>query len=71
MKNFEEREKQVQEILDGVRDPDFFDAKLKIAHYEIMKVVREVYYEGCDDGIQTLSDIQARNQEIINNLFKN
>ena len=70
MKNFDEKEKQVQEICDRVRNADFVDAELKIAHYEIMKVVRNAYYEGCDDGVKTLSDIQARNQEIINNLFK-
>ena len=71
MKNFEEKEKQIQEICDRVRNSDFFDVELKIAYYDIMKIVREAYYEGCDDGVKTLSDIQARNQEIINNLFKN
>ena len=70
MKNFEEKAKQVEKILDGVRDPEFFDAKLKIAYYDIMRIVRESYYEGHDAGVKTLSDIQARNQEIINNLFK-
>ena len=70
MKNFEEKEKQVQEILDGVRDADFLDAGLKIAHYEIMKVVRNAYYDGHDDGVKRLSEIQAKNQEEINNLFK-
>ena len=71
MKNFEEKEKQIQEICDRVKNADFIDAELKIAHYEIMKVVRNAYYEGCDDGVKTLSDIQAKNQEKINNLFKN
>ena len=70
MKNFKEKEKQVQEICDRVRNSDFFDAELKIAHYDIMKIVTEAYYEGCNDGVQTLSDIQAKNQELINNLFK-
>ena len=70
MKNFEEKEKQIQEICDRVRNSDFIDAELKIAHYEIMKVVRNAYYEGHDAGVKTLSDIQARNQELINNLFK-
>ncbi len=70
MKNFEEKAKQVQEILDGVRDPEFFDAKLKIAYYDIMRIVREAYYEGHDAGVQRLSEIQAKNQEVINNLFK-
>jgi len=63
MKNFEEKEKQIQEICDRVRNSDFFDAELKIAYYEINKIVREAYYEGCDDGVQTLSEIQAKNQE--------
>ena len=71
MKNFDEKEKQIQEICDRVRNADFFDMELKLSYYNIMKVVRSAYYEGCDDGVQTLSDIQARNQEIINNLFKN
>ena len=71
MKNFDEKEKQVQEICDRVRNADFIDAELKIAHYEIMKVVRSAYYEGHDAGVQTLSEIQAKNQEIITNLFKN
>ena len=71
MKNFDEKEKQIQEICDRVRNSDFFDAELKIAHYDIMKVVRNAYYEGCDDGVKTLSEIQAKNQERINNLFKN
>ena len=71
MKNFDEEEKQVQEILDRVRDDDFLDMELKIAHYEIMKVVRSAYYEGHDDGVKRLSEIQAKNQELINNLFKN
>ena len=71
MKNFDDKEKQIQEICDRVRNSDFFDAELKIAHYDIMKVVRNAYYEGCDDGVKTLSEIQAKNQEKINNLFKN
>ena len=70
MKNFDEKEKQVQEICDRVRNSDFIDAELKIAYYEINKIVREAYYEGCDDGVQTLSEIQAKNQEYITNLFK-
>ena len=70
MKNFEEKEKQIQEICDRVRNADFIDAELKIAYYDIMKVVRSAYYEGCNDGVQTLSEIQAKNKEIINNLFK-
>ena len=71
MKNFDEKEKQVQEICDRVRNADFIDAELKIAYYEINKIVRQAYYEGHDAGVQTLSEIQAKNQEIITNLFKN
>ena len=70
MKNFEEKEKQIQEICDRVRNSYFIDAELKIAYYDIMRVVRESYYEGHDAGVKTLSEIQAKNQEIINNLFK-
>lgn len=57
MKNFEEKEKQVQEICDRVRNSDFFDTELKIAYYDIIKIVREAYYEGCNDGVKTLSGI--------------
>ena len=70
MKNFDEKEKQIQEICDRVRNSDFFDAELKIAHYDIYKIVREAYYEGHDDGVKRLSEILAKNQELINNLFK-
>ena len=70
MKNFDDKEKQIQEICDRVRNSDFIDAELKIAHYDIMKIVRQAYYEGCDDGVQTYAEIQAKNQELINNLFK-
>ena len=70
MKNFDEKEKQIQEICDRVKNADFIDAELKIAHYEIMKVVRSAYYEGHDAGVKRLSEIHAKNQELINNLFK-
>ena len=70
MKNFEEKEKQIQEICDRVRNFDSFDNELKIAYYEINKIVREAYYEGCDDGVKRLSEIHAKNQELISNLFK-
>ena len=71
MKNFEEKEKQVQAICDRVKNADFIDAELKIAFYDINKIVREAYYEGHDDGVKRLSEIHAKNQELINNLFKN
>ena len=70
MKNFDEKEKQVQEICDRVRNSDFFDNELKIAFYDINKIVRQAYYEGHDDGVERLSEINAKNQEEINNLFK-
>ena len=70
MKNFEDKEKQIQEICDKVRNSDFIDTELKIAYYDIMKIVRQAYYEGCDDGVQTYAEIQAKNQKLINNLFK-
>ena len=70
MKNFDEKEKQIQEICDKVRNSDFIDVELKIAYYEIMRIVSSAYYEGCDDGVQTYAEIQAKNQERINNLFK-
>ena len=70
MKNFELEEKQIQDICDRVRNADFIDAELKIAHYEIMKVVRQAYYDGHDAGVARMADIQAKNQELISNLFK-
>ena len=70
MKNFEEKEKQIQEICDRVRNADFIDAELKIAYYDIIKIVRQSYYEGHDDGVKRLSEINAKNQELITNLFK-
>ena len=70
MKNFEEKEKQVQEICDRVKNADFIDAELKIAFYEINKIVRQAYYEGHDAGVAKVAEIQAKNQEYITNLFK-
>ena len=70
MKNFDDKEKQIQEICDRVKNANFFDIELKIAFYEINKIVREAYYEGHDAGVKCLSGIQAKNQELINNLFK-
>ena len=70
MKNFEEKENQIQEICDRVRDSDFIDTELKIAYYDIIKVVREAYYEGYYAGVAKVAEIQAKNQEYIDNLFK-
>ena len=70
MKNFDEKEKQIKEICNTIRTADRLDLQLQIAFYDIRKLVREAYYEGCVDGVKRLSEIQAKNQEIINNLFK-
>ena len=70
MKNFEDKEQQIQEICDRIRNSDFFDVELKIAYYDIIKLVREAYYEGHDAGVARIADIQAKNQELISNLFK-
>ena len=70
MKNFEEKEKQVQEICDRVKNADFIDAELKIAYYEINKIVREAYYEGYYAGVAKVAEIQAKNQKLISDLFK-
>ena len=71
MKNFEEKEKQVQEICEKVRNADFIDAELKIAHYDIMKIVRQAYYEGHDDGAAKMAEMHEKSQELISKLFKN
>ena len=71
MKNFEERERQVKEIFDRVKKADFIDAELEKAYNDINKIVRQAYYEGHNDGMQIYADIQAKSQELINNLFKN
>ena len=70
MKNFDDKEKQIQEICDRVKNADFIDAELKIAFYEINKIVRQAYYEGHDAGVAKVAEIQAKNQEYITNLFK-
>ena len=66
MKNFEEKERQIQEICDRVRNSDFFDNELKIAYYDINKIVREAYYEGHNDELKRLTELLAKKQEIIN-----
>ena len=71
MKNFDEKEKQIQEICDKIRTADNLDLQLQVAFYDILKLVREAYYEGHDAGVQTMSEIQLKNQEKINELFKN
>ena len=46
---------------------DFLMAELKIAYYDIIKIVREAYYEGHDAGVKTLSE--KYKQKINNNLI--
>ena len=70
MKNFEDKEKQIQEICDKIRTAENTDLTLKVAFFDLAKIVRQAYYEGCDDGVQTYAEIQAKNQELISNLFK-
>ena len=71
MKNFEERERQVKEIFDRVKKADFIDTEVEKAYNDINKIVRQAYRQGHDDGMQTYADIQAKSQEMINNLLKN
>ena len=71
MKNFDEKEKQIQEICDKIRTADNLDLQLQVAFYDILKLVREAYYEGHDAGVKTMSEIQLKNQAKINELFKN
>jgi len=71
MKNFDEKEKQIQEICNTIRTADNLDLQLQVAFYDILKLVRESFYEGHDAGVQTMTDIQLKNQEKINEIFKN
>jgi hypothetical protein len=71
MKNFDDKETQIQEICDKIRTADNLDLQLQVAFYDILKLVREAYYEGHDAGVKTMSEIQAKNQAKINELFKN
>ena len=70
MKNFDEKEKQIQEICNTIRTASDLDIASRLAYYDIQKLVRESFYEGHDAGVQTMTDIQLKNQEKINNLFK-
>jgi hypothetical protein len=71
MKKFEERKNQIKEIFDRVKKADFIDTEVENAYNDINKLVRQAYREGHDDGMQTYADIQAKSQDLINNLFKN
>ena len=70
MKNFDEIEKQIKEICNTIRTASDLDIAARLAYYDILKLVREAYYEGYDAGVQILTEIQLKNQEKINNLFK-
>ena len=70
MKNFDDKEPQIQEICKKIRTASDLDIASRLAYYDIIKLVREAYYEGHDAGVKTLSDIIEKNQEIITNLFK-
>ena len=69
-KNFELEEKQIQEICDKIRTADDTDLILRLAYFDLAKIVRQAYYEGHDAGVARMAEIQAKNQELINNLFK-
>ena len=70
MKTFDDKEKQVQEICEKIRTSSDLDIASRRAYYDIIKLVREAYYEGHDAGVAKLAEIQAKNQELITNLFK-
>ena len=70
-KNFELEEKQIQEICDKIRTADDTDLTLKVAFFDLAKIVRKAYYDGHDAGVARMAEIRAKNQELINNLFKN
>ena len=69
-KNFELEEKQIQEICDKIRTADDIDLTLKVAYFDLAKIVIHAYYDGHDAGVTRMAEIQAKNQELINNLFK-
>ena len=69
-KNFELEEKQIQEICDKIRTADDTDLMLKVAFFDLAKIVRQAYYSGHDAGVARMTEIQAKNQELISNLFK-
>ena len=69
-KKFELEEKQIQEICDKIRTADDIDLTLKVAYFDLAKIVRQAYYDGHDAGVARMAEIQAKNQELISNLFK-
>jgi hypothetical protein len=71
MKNFDDKEKQIQEICNTIRTASDLDIAARLVYDDILKLVRKSFYEGHDAGVQTMTDIQLKNQEKINELFKN
>ena len=69
MKNFEEKEPKIQEICKTIRTASDLDIALRLAYDEIIKLVREAYYEGHNDELKRLTELLAKKQEIINNLL--
>jgi hypothetical protein len=70
MKNFDDKETQIQEICNTIRTASDLDIAARLVYDDILKLVRKSFYEGHDAGVQTMSEIQLKNQEKINNLFK-
>ena len=64
MKIFDEKEKQVQEICEKIRTASDLDIASRLAFYDTIKLVREAYYEGCDAGVKTLSEILTKKSRI-------
>ena len=69
MKNFEEKEKQVQEICEKIRTASDLDIASRLAFYYTIKLVREAYYEGHNDELKRLTELLQIKQEIINDLL--
>ena len=69
MKNFDDKEPQIQEICKKIRTASDLDIASRLACDDIIKLVREAYYEGHNDELKRLSELLAKKQEIINNLL--
>ena len=69
MKNFDEKEKQIQEICEKIRTASNLDIASRLAFYDTIKLVREAYYEGHNDELKRLTELLAKKQEIINDLL--
>ena len=69
MKNFDEKEPQIQEICKTIRTASDLDIALRLAYGDIIKLVREAYYEGHNDELKRLTELLTKKQEIINNLL--